>query len=136
MKVQELKHEFVEYIPDVLDEGVLYVSVAFATVVHKCVCGCGSEVVTPLSPTDWYLTFDGRAISLNPSIGNWNFPCQSHYWIKGNQILWAGRWTQRQIDEGRMADRRSKELDIQEVEMLEQSKKPSKWQRLKSFFNR
>ncbi len=64
----------------------LYVSIEFTTVVHKCCCGCGREVVTPLSPTDWKLTFDGVSISLHPSIGSWNLPCQSHYWIRHNRV--------------------------------------------------
>lgn len=69
-----LKHEFVEFIPDNLEDGTVYVSVGFATVAHKCCCGCGKEVGTPLSPTDWKLIFDGKTVSLDPSIGNWGFP--------------------------------------------------------------
>jgi len=65
-----LTHEFVEFIPDVLKDGTLCVSMEYATVVHKCCCGCGKEVVTPLSPTDWNLIFNGKTISLDPSIGN------------------------------------------------------------------
>ena len=84
-----LKHMFVEFIPDRLESGALYVSMAFATVAHRCCCGCGSEVVTPLSPTDWKLIFDGESVSLEPSIGNWSFPCQSHYWITGGKIRWS-----------------------------------------------
>jgi len=28
-------------------------------------------------------------VSLAPSIGNWSFPCNSHYWITGNEVRWA-----------------------------------------------
>jgi hypothetical protein len=104
-----LKHEFVEYIPDHLKNGTIYVSIAFATVAHKCCCGCGSEVITPLSPTDWQLIFDGQSISLYPSIGNWNFPCQSHYWIKRNRVHWAPRWSKEKINAGRAHDALAKE---------------------------
>src|SRR4051812_41915563 len=83
-----LTHEFVEYVPENLEERTLYVSVKFKTVLHKCCCGCGREVVTPLSPTGWKLTFDGETISLRPSIGSWNLPCQSHYWIEDNTARW------------------------------------------------
>jgi hypothetical protein len=96
-----LTHEFVEYVPDVLKERTLYVSIPFTTVVHKCCCGCGREVVTPLSPTDWSLTFDGKSLSLHPSIGNWSLPCRSHYWIKQNRVKWAPPWSRAQIDAGR-----------------------------------
>lgn len=103
-----LTHEFVDFIPDKLKDGTIYVSVAYATAAHKCCCGCGREVVTPLSPTDWKLIFDGESISLDPSIGNWNFPCQSHYWIEGNKVLWARRWSEKEIKAGRESDSRAK----------------------------
>ncbi len=108
LKISLLQHEFVEYIPGELSDGVLYVSIQFATAVHKCACGCGSEVVTPLSPTDWRMTFDGKTISLYPSIGNWSFSCQSHYWIFRNQIRRAARMSSSEIDDGRRKDRWAK----------------------------
>jgi len=103
-----LTHEFVEFIPDDLKEGTIYVSMGFATVAHKCCCGCGKEVVTPLSPTDWKLIFDGKTISLDPSIGNWGFDCKSHYWIRNNRVKWAARWSQEEIDNGRSRHRFAK----------------------------
>lgn len=104
-RTEKLVHEFVQHIPDELSLGVLYVSLPFATVIHLCCCGCGSEVVTPLSPTDWQLTYDGESVSLHPSIGNWSFTCQSHYWIRHGAVHWSGRWTAEQIAEGRTRDR-------------------------------
>jgi hypothetical protein len=103
-KIYTLEPSFVEYIPDRIDEGTLYISIPFATATHKCCCGCGHDVVTPLSPTDWSLTFDGVSVSLDPSIGNWSFPCQSHYWIKKNSVRWARKWTGDEIRRGRMQD--------------------------------
>src|SRR3954464_8002710 len=99
--MRTMRHEFVVFIPEVIEEGVLYISIDFCTAVHKCVCGCGNEVVTPLSPTDWELTFDGKTVSLNPSIGNWNFDCKSHYFIRKNKIRHARRWKDWEIEEGR-----------------------------------
>jgi len=103
-----LAHEFVKTIPSDLEERTLYVSVDYATVVHKCCCGCGREVVTPLNPTDWALIYDGASISLRPSIGNWSFDCQSHYWISKSKVIWAKRWSRNRIAAGRMHDRRLK----------------------------
>src|SRR5687768_3446048 len=105
MRRSSIVHEFVEYIPEALKEGVLYVSIPFATAVHSCCCGCGNEIVTPLSPTDWKLIFDGQSVSLDPSIGNWSLDCQSHYWIKRDAVRWAPSWSRRQIEEARTADR-------------------------------
>lgn len=112
-RVHTLVHEFVEYLPDTLAAGVLYVSMRFATVGHKCCCGCGNDVITPLSPSDWQLTFDGTSISLQPSIGNWSFDCQSHYWIRRNTVRWAAGWSKEQIADGRANDRyrRARQLD-------------------------
>ncbi|WP_417924835.1 DUF6527 family protein [Collimonas pratensis] len=27
---------------------------------------------------DWSLTYDGKTVSLDPSIGNWSLPCRAH----------------------------------------------------------
>ncbi len=61
-------HKFVEHMPDVLDEGTIYVSIPFETVIHKCACGCGAEVVTPLSPAEWSLIFEYRFASKKRSL--------------------------------------------------------------------
>jgi hypothetical protein len=103
-----IQHKFVEFIPDVIEEGILYISIEYCTAVHKCVCGCGNEVVTPLSPTDWELRFNGKTISLYPSIGNWNFECRSHYWITKNEVHHARKWKDWEIEEGRKKDSKRK----------------------------
>lgn len=100
-------HEFVEFIPEQLVEGVVYVSIPYATVVHRCCCGCGNEVVTPLSPGQWSLLYDGRTISLDWSVGNWSLPCESHYWIDRDRVVWAPRWSKERIALGRASDRRA-----------------------------
>lgn len=104
-----LTHEFVEFVPEQLAEGVLYISPEFGTVAHRCFCGCGREVATPLSPTDWEVTFDGETVSLWPSIGNWGFPCKSHYWIKNNRVQWSFGMSETLISEGRVRDRQAKD---------------------------
>jgi len=103
-----MKHEFVEFIPQVLAPDTIYVSIPFATTAHSCGCGCGLQVVAPLSPTDWTLTFDGETISLDPSIGNWNFPCRSHYWITRGTVRWAASWNKHQVDANRATDAAAK----------------------------
>lgn len=104
-----IKHQFVEFIPDVIEDHVVYVSLRFGTAVHLCCCGCQNKVVTPLRPTDWQITFDGKTISLYPSIGNWSFPCRSHYWIKNNRIQWAASWSNQRVEAGRKADQLEKD---------------------------
>lgn len=114
----KLTHRFVEFIPEVLEKNVLYVSLTYGTVSHQCCCGCGREVVTPLTPTDWKLIFDGETVSLHPSIGNWNFPCHSHYWIDRNQVEWAGKWSKRQIAGEQARDRLTKERYFKDLKAM------------------
>ncbi|MGZ4753422.1 MAG: DUF6527 family protein [Acidimicrobiia bacterium] len=109
MRRNQLRHEFVEFIPSVQEDGVLYISIEFATAVHRCCCGCGEKVVTPISPTDWKLTYDGRTVSLTPSIGSWGLKCQSHYWVRNNRVEWAPRMSRDRIDAGRRRARIAKQ---------------------------
>ena len=104
MKQVALSYEFVDEIPATLEEGRLYLSIRYRTAAHLCACGCGAKVVSPIKPPKWHLTFDGEAVSLWPSIGSWQLPCRSHYWIRCNQIVWAKPWTEKQIREGRAED--------------------------------
>lgn len=45
--------------------------------------------MTPLDPDEWQLSFDGETVSLYPSIGNYRFPCHSHYYITKNKVRWV-----------------------------------------------
>lgn len=110
MRRGDFSHEFVEVAPPTLAEGVIYVSIAYAMVLHLCACGCGNKVVTPLSPAEWQLLYDGESVSLTPSVGNWEYPCRSHYWIRRNKVQWARRWSDSEITEGRRRD--AEDLEI------------------------
>jgi hypothetical protein len=108
MRHTQLEPRYVNGVPRDLELGVLYVSMQYSTVVHSCCCGCGNEVVTPLTPTDWRLTFDGETISLWPSVGNWNLPCRSHYLIRENRVIEAGSWSNAKIEAERKRDTAAK----------------------------
>ncbi len=103
-----LKHRFVRNVPRELEPGVLYISMEYATAVHSCCCGCGERVVTPFTPTDWSMEFDGESVSLSPSVGNWNQACRSHYVIKQNRVIEAGPWSAARIEAERRRDKRAK----------------------------
>lgn len=115
MKRSQVVPEFVEFIPEQLQEGVLYISDRFNTAVHLCCCGCGHEVVTPLSPADWKLRRMGRAVTLSPSIGNWSFACMSHYWIRNNRVVWAPSFTPQEIRSVQRRDRIDKTRYISQI---------------------
>jgi hypothetical protein len=111
MRHQRLEHQFVQYIPDQLSEGVLYISMEYGTAAHSCCCGCGEQVVTPFTPTDWKMIYDGESVSLWPSIGNWTLACRSHYMIDRGRVLEAGPWSDRQIAAERSRDHAAKARD-------------------------
>lgn len=103
-----LEHRFVDSFPERLESGLLYVSLEFGSVAHSCCCGCGEEVVTPLTPTDWKITYDGETVTLHPSVGSWTLPCRSHYVIRRGRVIEAPPWTDAEIAAERRRDRRAK----------------------------
>jgi hypothetical protein len=105
MGVDRVEPAFVDEIPRELEPGKLYISMEFATAVHLCCCGCSREVVTPLHRTRWSLLYDGQGVSLHPSVGSWSLPCQSHYFIRGNRVLWAPPWSAEKVEAARERDR-------------------------------
>lgn len=109
MKQSAFQAEFVEFIPEALRDGVIYISQKYRTATHRCACGCGSEVVTPLDPTGWSLWTNRRAVTLHPSIGNWSLPCRAHYWIRNGKVVWAASMTTQHIQIGRAADQRMRD---------------------------
>lgn len=130
-RTSQFRHVFTSRIPDDLDEATLYVSVDYATAMHLCACGCKSQVVTPLRPDRWRLTFDGESISLWPSIGNWGFPCRSHYWIERGSVRWAPAWADAQVEANR-ARRRPRPSAQAPAEPLDKTRSVLRrvWERL------
>lgn len=112
MKIDRIIPIFVEFIPDDVEQGKLYISETYQTAIHKCCCGCGEEVVTPLSPVDWQVRKGIHGVSLQPSIGNWNYKCQSHYIISNNKVIWASKFTQQQILAVQRKDKNAKLIYI------------------------
>lgn len=144
--METLQYKFVHSIPDQIEELTLYISVEYRTAIHKCICGCGNEVVTPFSPTDWEFSYDGESVSLSPSIGNWSFDCQSHYWIVKNKIRHASKWDRNEIEYNRKVDKKNKNgfyseknLKSSKVEKKiiisdELPESFSRWAKIKKFF--
>jgi len=73
--------------PEVLEEGKLYISEQYSCAIHLCLCGCGGKAVTPLGQDGWELIkHNDGSVSLTPSIGNWigENPFHAHYIITKN----------------------------------------------------
>jgi|SRR6267142_4779178 len=116
--------------PAELEPGILYVAEEFGAAAHLCACGCGTVVRTPLDETEWSLEETEEGPSLDPSIGNWQEPCQSHYWIERGRVVWASKWNSRQIEAGR---RREQERRDEHHKAL-QRKQPSMLRRFGNWF--
>jgi len=138
MKLTSISPRFVKSAPNPLEPGVLYVSEKYATALHLCCCGCGQEVVTPLSPAEWQLRRRGSAVSLYPSIGNWSFPCKSHYWIKQNEVIWAELMSDAQIARVRERDQRDKGRQIRRRNdlKLDGNRLQRAWKTIRAWFRR
>lgn len=91
----------VDFMPQSLEPGILYVSEKYGTAAHLCACGCGEKIRTPLGPTAWSVQKRARGPSLWPSVGNWQLPCRSHYVIDEGAVVWAKQWSNAQVDAGR-----------------------------------
>jgi hypothetical protein len=105
MKLERIEPTFADLIPKQLTDGVLYVSNRYRTAAHLCCCGCGTKIVTPLKPGFWSLRESKGNVSLWPSVGNWNHPCQSHYVIENNEVQWVGSMSRSAIQQGRRRDK-------------------------------
>lgn len=100
----KFKMQRVHYMPKDLMPGVLYVSEEFGIAMHLCACGCGTKVKTPLGPTEWSVRETKQGPDLRPSVGNWQQPCQSHYWIDCGEVTWSEKWTAEEIAAGRRSE--------------------------------
>lgn len=110
MKVKKYSFVFVTRIPAKLEKGILYICLPCNVVIHKCACGCGEKVITPIDPKGWALTYDGETVSLSPSIGNWSYKCKSHYFISHNKVKWARQWSDEEIENGRKRPSKKKKF--------------------------
>ena len=111
-RVNAIRPEFVDFVPATLIPGVFYISDRFKTASHLCACGCGEKVVTPLSPVKWQIYREGDAVTLVPSIGNWDYACRSHYFIRRNKIVWAAEFSVESIARVQARDRRDAQNEI------------------------
>jgi hypothetical protein len=126
----------VRYMPKELKPGVLYVSEEFGAAAHLCPCGCGLKVRTPLGPTEWILKETERGPTLLPSIGNWQFPCRSHYWIRNGEVVWAGQWAPEQIAAGQRAEESRRRAHFDNDARKPRGILHRFWRWLKSMFGR
>ncbi|MDH4317902.1 MAG: DUF6527 family protein [Desulfobulbaceae bacterium] len=128
----KLKLQHVHYMPKELEPGVLYVSEEFCTAAHLCACGCGSKIRTPLGPTEWSFKETSSGPTLRPSVGNWQLPCRSHYWISRGEIKWSYQWDSEEIAEGRYEENKRRKAYYEKPGHQREGFLRRLWQKLKS----
>lgn len=126
----------VRSMPRQLEPGFLYVSEEFEVAGHLCACGCGNKVITPLGPTEWSFKDETRGPTLRPSIGSWQLPCKSHYWITRGEVRWADQWTPEEIERGRRAEETRRRAYYESRERPKVGMLKAVWNWLKSLFVR
>ena len=107
--VEAFEPLFVDEMPEQLEAGKLYISIAFGSINHLCACGCGNEVVTPLHPARWAMLYDGDTVTLRPSVGSFGLTCRPHYVIHHNRVVWQPAWSAGEARAGAARDRRAME---------------------------
>ncbi len=128
MKNKTVRLQLVELMPANLEPGLLYVSQKYRTAAHLCPCGCGEKIRTQLGPLGWRFTSQAAGPSLYPSIGNWQKPCRSHYFIKDGRIVWAAQISEAEVLRGRQQEMRRRDDFIR-------AKSHGWWERIKNLFD-
>lgn len=137
MKLMSITPVSVDSVPEQLEPGILYISEENDVVMHLCCCGCGQEVVTPLSLAEWSIRRSGNTVTLRPSIGNWDYPCRSHYWITNNRVEWAGPMSKKRIAIVKERDRVDKQRYIDHVNAEKLKNVDSDlWSVIRNLFNK
>ena len=113
MAIERIRLEAVEFMPAQLEPGILYVSKKYRTAAHLCACGCGEKVRTQLGDLGWRLIKGRSGPTLYPSIGNWQKPCRSHYFIRDGRVLWQDNWTDEEVLDGRRIEEMRRDAHFQ-----------------------
>ena len=134
-RLNSMTPKFVQYIPAdgaELVPGIVYISMKYNTVVHRCPCGCGGLSEFTLDPIRFRIEYDGRSVTFSPSIGNSNLECRSHYWICENHVRWC---TPMEDWETKRAQRREVARALEERRTNEIDRKASMGNFWRSFLN-
>ncbi len=120
--MEKIKLVLVKFLPKELEPWVLYVSEEFSVAGHLCPCGCGNKIITPLGLTEWSFTEYNGKPTLYPSLGNWQLPCRSHYWITEGVIGWSYQWTDDQIIEGYRSEEMKRKIHFERLSKKQKRK--------------
>ena len=81
----------------------------------------------PLGAEQWTVQEAGGEATVRPSIGSWQLPCRSHYWITAGAVVWSGQWTPEQIERGRQDEERRLRAHFEGRKARKQGWLPAIW---------
>lgn len=81
------RYRAVERVPKEMEPGVVFHSEEFELAGLLCACGCGHRI-TLLVPDSHQVFDQGGWATVRPSIGVFDAPCRSHFFIRGGQVDW------------------------------------------------
>ncbi|MES2620182.1 MAG: DUF6527 family protein [Bacteroidota bacterium] len=86
LKQVTIEPVFVELMPEFWEQNKVYISEPHSTSAHLCLCGCGQKAIMPLGGGQWWTLVKEKngTVSFIGSVGNYSFPCKSHYIITKN----------------------------------------------------
>jgi hypothetical protein len=87
------RYQKVDRTPATLVDGVVYHNEDFELAALSCACGCGHRI-TLLVP-DSHQVFDhGGFATVRPSIGVFDAPCLSHFFVTAGDVEWLDAFSQ------------------------------------------
>jgi hypothetical protein len=95
--------------PANLEPDAVYVNEDFELASLLCPCGCAHKI-TLLYPDGHTVDNDGGYATVSPSIGVWDAPCRSHFYITRGHVDWCPSWSDERIQVS-MAAQRQRHLD-------------------------
>jgi len=111
------RYELVGRIPAPMREGVIYHTEEFELAGLLCACGCGHRI-TLLVPDSHQVWEEGGYATIRPSIGVFDAPCKSHYFINAGSVQWLPAFTGTQA---------AKIMQAQIARHVSRDAKPASW---------
>lgn len=75
-----------------MEDGVVYHTEEFELAGMLCACGCGHRITLLVPDSHQVLNDDGYA-TVSPSVGVFDAPCRSHFFIHAGEVEWLPAFT-------------------------------------------
>ena len=133
----EFRPIFVDVLPekDAIGEGELWISHKHRIINLRCPCGCGHLTMLTIHPSRWHVCFDGRSVTIDGSVWT-TADCNSHYFIRGNEVIWSNRISPLRREEYAEDERRRMISMTPNAGGLRPSRVRRIWQRAMDWWNR